>query len=89
MTEPQDDVDPAVIAAARSLADRARHDGISFAMLMQAAKTRLRPDFAEALAYAIEAGWIDGWQGPEKDGASATDSDAQLCDTGDGVPTSA
>ena len=62
------EADPTIVAAGRSLADRARKDGISLTMLVQAATLRRRPEFAAALDYAIEAGLIDGWQGVEKDG---------------------
>lgn len=61
MTEPNvldDDTDPAIIAAARALADRVQHDRIGVAVLLQAATTRRRPDFAAALAVAIERRWI-------------------------------
>lgn len=53
-----DDIDPALESAARALADRARHDGISLTVLMQAATSRRRPDFAAALAVAIDKGFL-------------------------------
>lgn len=60
------DVDPDIVAAAKQLADRAARDGITLAMLIQAATSRKRPGFEAALAYALEAGLIAG--GNDDDG---------------------
>lgn len=60
------DVDPTLVAEARALADRARRDSITLTMLVQAATAKLRPGFAAALDYALQAGWIEGVAGGKK-----------------------
>ena len=53
------DVDPAIVAAALDLVNRARHDGIPDRVVINAARMKLRPTYTAAVNYAIDAGWLN------------------------------